>query len=127
MLGDAKLSAILAVKDIEEAKNFYGEVLGLQQTKEDQAGVTYRCGDAAVYVYESEYAGTNKATAAGWDVPDLESTVANLKEKGITFDHFDNMAGVTREGDIHSLGSTRAAWFKDPTGNILVVGDGMYS
>ena len=55
---------------------------------------------------------------AAWQVADLDAEVSALRSRGITFERYD-MPGVTREGDIHSFGNRRAAWFKDPEGNIL--------
>jgi hypothetical protein len=70
-------------------------------------------------VYESEFAGTNKATSATWGVGDeLETIVQTLKKAGVKFEHYD-LPGLRREGDIHVAGEFRAAWFKDPDGNIL--------
>jgi catechol 2,3-dioxygenase-like lactoylglutathione lyase family enzyme len=123
MLAEANVNAILAVKDLDEAKKFYEEVLGLKKTKEDPGGVTYQSGSTTLYVYPSEFAGTNKATAAGWSVKDLKATVEELKGKGVVFEHYPDMG--TLEGDIHVLGDFSAAWFKDPSGNILVIDNGM--
>lgn len=121
MLANSNISTIIAVKDINEGKRFYGETLGLEKIKENTGGVTYRSGASTLYIYESaENAGTNKATAAGWQVDDLQSEVDELKSKGITFEQYD-MPGMTREGDIHMAGSEKMAWFKDPDGTILVV------
>jgi catechol-2,3-dioxygenase len=125
MLADANVNAVLAVKDLEVAKKFYAEVLGLTQVKEDLGGVTYKSGSTTVYVYPSEFAGTNKATAAGWSVKDLESVVQELKGRGLVFEHYPDMEGATLEGDIHVLGDTfKAVWFKDPSGNILAIDSG---
>jgi len=67
---------------------------------------------------ESDYAGTNQATAASWQVADIDQEIAALKEKGITFEQYD-LPGVTHTGDVHTVGGLKAAWFKDPDGNIL--------
>ena len=86
--------------------------------------LAYRSGDSRVLVYESEYAGTNKATAVTWAVGnDLEQVVAALKEKGVNFEHYD-FPGGTRQGDIHVMGNTKAAWLTDPDGNILALVNG---
>ena len=67
------------------------------------------------------YKDTNKATAATWNVDnELENVVDTLKKKGVSFEHYD-MPGVTRHGDLHETGNSRAAWFKDPDGNILAL------
>jgi hypothetical protein len=73
-----------------------------------------------VLVYPSEFAGTNQATAASWAVgDDFDAIVQDLKGKGVTFEHYDELPETTREGDVHMLGDSKAVWFKDPDGNIL--------
>ena len=80
---------------------------------------TYQSGKSTIVVYESQFAGTNKATSATWGVGDeLDSIVSTLKKKGVPFEHY-NMPGAELDGDIHKFGDFRAAWFKDPDGNIL--------
>lgn len=124
MLADKDAIATIAVTDIAKARKFYQDTLGLKPVPSAESGVlTYKSGHANVLVYQSEYAGTNKATAATWAVEDLESAVGELKSKGIHFEHYD-FPGGTRKGDIHGTGSTRAAWFKDPDGNILALVSG---
>ena len=85
----------------------------------DPEAILYRSGNSAVLVYRSQYAGTNQATAASWAVgDDLDAVVEELRSKGVSFEHYD-LPGATREGDVHVMGDLRAAWFKDPDGNIL--------
>jgi catechol-2,3-dioxygenase len=120
MLGDKEATATVAVKDLDRAKKFYEGTLGLRtlETEGDEA-VTYRTGSSKLLVYRSQYAGTNKATAAGFVVgDDMETEVRTLKDKGVRFEHYD-LPGMKREGDVHVAGDMRAAWFKDPDGNIL--------
>jgi hypothetical protein len=81
-------------------------------------GTFYSSGRGGVFVYPSEFAGTNQATAAAWTVEDVEGMVEQLKAKGVTFEHYD-MPGVELQGDVHVMGDMHAAWFKDPDGNIL--------
>ena len=120
MLAAKEAMATIAVKDIAKAKKFYGDTLGLKQLPEEMDEVaTYQSGKSTIVVYESQFAGTNKATSATWGVGDeLESIVSTLKKKGVPFEHY-NMPGATLDGDIHKFGDFRAAWFKDPDGNIL--------
>lgn len=118
MLGNTNVCAVLGVKDLDEAKNFYEQTLGLTKESESPAGVLYASGSSKLFVYPTEFAGTNKATAAAWITNDLDETIAALKEKGVTFEHYD-LPGVTREGDVHVMGTMRAVWFVDPSGNIL--------
>ncbi|HEY5549690.1 MAG TPA: VOC family protein [Candidatus Saccharimonadales bacterium] len=120
MLGDKPAIATIAVKDMIAANKFYEGTLGLTKEKEDPAGSTYKSGSTKLFVYPSEFAGTNKATAVAWGVgDDLDKIVADLKTKGVTFEQYDNLPGVTRDGDVHVMGELRAVWFKDPDGNIL--------
>jgi catechol 2,3-dioxygenase-like lactoylglutathione lyase family enzyme len=125
MLGDKDAVANIAVKNLETAKKFYEETLGLTQIgAEGQEVIVFRSGSSKIYVYKSQYAGTNQATALTWVVgKDIESVVRELKTKGVTFEHY-NMPDVTREGDIHVAGNRKVAWFKDPDGNILNVING---
>jgi predicted enzyme related to lactoylglutathione lyase len=120
MLGERNASAVVAVKDMETAKKFYEDVLGLKKTDvSDPSGTMYKSGDSMVFVYPSEFAGTNKATALAWGVgEDLDKIIADLKGKGVAFEHYE-MPGMKVEGDVHVMGEMRAAWFKDPDGNIL--------
>jgi catechol-2,3-dioxygenase len=121
VLGNTNAIATIAVKKIDPARKFYEGTLGLKPMPTAEPGVqTYQSGNSNILVYESQFAGTNKATAATWAVKDLEGAVQDLKAKGIRFEHY-NMPGASRKGDIHGTGKTKAAWFKDPDGNILAL------
>ncbi len=122
MLNDAFVYATVAVSDIEAAKKFYGDTLGLNNVSENPGGVSYTCGASKLFVYQSEHAGTNKATAATWDVGDVDAVAAELKSRGVVFEQYD-IPGATVEGDVYVMGDMRAAWFKDPTGNVLCIGN----
>ena len=125
MLGDKDAVANIAVKNLETAKKFYEETLGLTQIgAEGQEVIVFRSGSSTIYVYKSQYAGTNQATALTWVVgKDIEGVVQELKAKGVAFEHYD-MPDVTREDDIHVAGNMKVAWFKDPDGNILNIING---
>jgi catechol 2,3-dioxygenase-like lactoylglutathione lyase family enzyme len=118
MLGDSDAMATIAVKDLERARKFYEGTLGLKRTGDQQGVLNFKSGKTAVVVYQSQYAGTNRATSATWAVPDVESLAAALKSKGVTFEHYE-LPGLTRKGDVHMAGKFKGAWFKDPDGNIL--------
>lgn len=119
MLKDNDVTACLAVKDLEAAKKFYGETLGLEAGMDTEGGIFYKSGSTGVFVYPSDNAGTNQATAAAWNTKDVEGVVEELKGKGITFEHYEGMPGTELQGDIHVMGDIKMAWFKDPDGNIL--------
>jgi catechol 2,3-dioxygenase-like lactoylglutathione lyase family enzyme len=128
MLGNKPAAATLPVGDLKAARDFYENTLGLSPIQElgDETGggVLYKSGDSVLLVYQSEYAGTNQGTAATWAVGDeFDSIVDALRQKGVTFEQYDNLPGTTRQGDIHTFDGMKAVWFKDPDGNILNVGD----
>jgi len=119
MLGGKTAAATLAVSDLDRAREFYENTLGLEALEETAGTIVYRSGNSVVLVYPSEYAGTNQATAAAWAVgDDFDAIVQDLKAKGTTFEQYD-LPETTREGDVHVMGEFRAVWFKDPDGNIL--------
>jgi catechol 2,3-dioxygenase-like lactoylglutathione lyase family enzyme len=126
MLNDADAIATIPVKNSDEARRFYRDTLGLK-TLDDREGVaTYRSGESKVFVYESDHAGTNEATAATWVIDDVEGAVRELKAKGVAFEHYPDLPGLKVEGDVHVAdgGAMRVAWFKDPDGNILSIVSG---
>lgn len=82
--------------------------------------LSFKSGKSALLIYQSEFAGTNRATAVTWAVPDVDAVVEALMGKGVSFEHYD-FPGTKREGAVHITGSIRVAWFKDPDGNIISV------
>ncbi len=121
MLAQAPCRPTIAVSDIVRAKAFYADTLGLSLKEEAEDGVTFSCGDGThLEIYPSQYAGTAKSTLAGFEVPDIEATMKGLREKGVVFEDYD-FPGLKTENGIATLGPNRAAWFKDPDGNILAV------
>jgi catechol 2,3-dioxygenase-like lactoylglutathione lyase family enzyme len=125
MLGNKDAAANIAVKDLQIAKKFYEDILGLTQVgAEGQELIVFKSGNSTINVYRSQYAGTNRATAVTWVVGgEMEGVVQQLKTKGVAFEHYD-MPEMTREGDIHVAGTMKVAWFKDPDGNILNIVSG---
>lgn len=117
---DKASSAMVAVSDIERARRFYSDTLGLELEEDGMGGVlVYRTGSTYLLVYPSEFAGTNKANAVVWDCGnDIEAIVAGLRDKGVAFEHYPEMGAEYRDG-IHKADDFRMAWFKDPDGNIL--------
>jgi catechol 2,3-dioxygenase-like lactoylglutathione lyase family enzyme len=120
MLKDADVMPTIAVKDLAAARRFYQDKLGLQATDSGEPGVlALRSGSSMLMVYESQYAGTNQATAATWSVgKEIDRIVQDLKARGVSFEHYD-LPDTRLEGDIHVSGDMKVAWFKDPDGNIL--------
>ena len=119
MLGKADATPMIAVKDLDRARKFYEDTLGLKAEDEwGGEGATLKSGDTLVNVYRSDFAGTNKATALNFDVDDIDKEVRELKEKGVMFEHYD-LPGLEQRGDLYVAKGMKTAWFKDPDGNIL--------
>ena len=120
MLGKKNAIATVAVKDIQAARRFYEEQLGLTPAQDEEMGViTYRTGGSTLVVYTSEFAGTNKATSVTWSVgKDFDAILESLRSKGVSFERYDGLPEVTRDGDVHRVGDLKLAWFKDPDGNL---------
>ena len=89
MLSDSDAMATIAVKDLETARKFYEGKIGLKRLGDQQGVLTFKSGKSTIVVYQSSYAGTNKATSATWSVPDAEAVVNELKSKGVKFEHYD--------------------------------------
>lgn len=127
MLKDRNSSAIVAVSDLDRARAFYEDTLGLTRERggEEDGVLGFRTGDTHLTVYKSDYAGTNKANAVTWDMKgDLVETVNDLRAKGVTFERYDFPGMEWRDG-VHEAGPVKLAWFKDPDGNILHLVEGM--
>jgi catechol 2,3-dioxygenase-like lactoylglutathione lyase family enzyme len=125
MLGKADATPMIAVKDLNRARRFYEEKLGLATSDEMPGEVlTAQSGDTTINIYRSEFAGTNKATALTFRVDDIAKEVGELKEKGIFFEKYD-LPGLEPRGDLYvGEGGFKTAWFKDPDGNILSLVEG---
>jgi catechol 2,3-dioxygenase-like lactoylglutathione lyase family enzyme len=122
VLEHADLTTLVAVKDLVEANDFYEKKLKLAKAREEAGWIQYRSGASRLIIYESEHAGTNRATTAAWTVDDVVRTVGVLKATGInSFQQYDNLSGTTRDGDIHHAGPVKMAWFKDPSGNTFEI------
>lgn len=127
MLKDRDSSAIVAVTDIGEAKSFYQDRMGLTLVSEDAEAevLSFRTGQTQLTVYRSDYAGTNKANAVTWEMEgDLVETVQALRDEGVEFEQYD-FPGMTYSDGVHEAGPVKLAWFKDPSGNILHLVEGM--
>jgi catechol 2,3-dioxygenase-like lactoylglutathione lyase family enzyme len=119
MLGKADATPMIAVKDLDRARKFYEDALGLKARHEWGEGIALESGDTRINLYRSEFAGTNKATALNFDVDDIEKEAGELKEKGVFFEQY-HLPGLQRQGDLYvGEGGFKTTWFKDPDGNIL--------
>lgn len=127
MLKDRSSSAIVAVRDMNRAREFYQNRLGLPLAEPSSMGdevLTFRTGNTALTVYRSDFAGSNRANAVVWDVGDeIEAIAADLAARGVEFEHYEMPHTTYRDG-VHHAGDFRMAWFKDPDGNLLHLNSG---
>ena len=125
MLTEAKLAAIVPVRDLEQAIAFYEQRLGLRLLERRDAvpenkEAHFELGGGSLVVYESVGAGQSRHTLVGFQVDDVEGTVAELRSNGVVFEEYDlpNLKTVDGVAELHG---SKGAWFKDPDGNILAV------
>jgi predicted enzyme related to lactoylglutathione lyase len=126
MLQSHAMYAYIPARDVARARRFYEQKVGLKPKQEIMGGVVYEfANNTAAFLYDAgDSAGTNRASQAFWTVDDVEKEVAELKSRGIAFEHYqpDEIGGMTMQGDIAGgNGAPRAAWFKDTEGNIMAL------
>ncbi len=119
MLANQPIHATLPAGDLERAKRFYDEKLGLSPESEAPGGVFYRCGAGTRFLlFPSGGSASGTHTQLGWTVDDIEAEVANLKARGVVFEEYDTPELSTIDS-VAITGSIKAAWFKDSEGNLL--------
>ncbi|MFD8594025.1 VOC family protein [Kitasatospora sp. NPDC059646] len=122
MLGDAPLYAVIPVTDLEQGKRYYRDTLGLSLVRDGAEEVTFRCGDSEFGMYETPYGGQAGHTLASWKVADLDAEMAELRGRGVVFEEYD-LPGLKTVNGVAEDDGMRAAWFKDPDGNVLCVNE----
>lgn len=131
ILARGRVATRLPAQDLDRARRFYAERLGLEPVDERPGGLLYRCGETEFALFESAGAAPGTFTQMGWQVDDVETIVAELKQRGVMFEEVDLPGLRTKDGiaDIDgnypSKGARgeRAAWFRDSEGNLLGIGE----
>jgi len=117
MLTTFPIHATAAAIDLDRARRWYADRLGLTPEREDPGGLWYRfAGDTWLYLYATPSAGTAQNTIAGWTVRDISAVMAELRASGVTFEDYDLGELQTVDG-LADFGMAKAAWFKDSEGN----------
>lgn len=127
MLTSGTVTANIPASDLNRARNFYAEKLGLTPAFEmNGVMLIYKTmGGSTFSVYQTEYAGQAGHTIAQWHVDDVDEEVRNLKANGVTFEKYD-LPGVEWNDEVASIeGMGKAAWFKDSEGNTLCIDTGL--
>ncbi|MBA2336450.1 MAG: VOC family protein [Acidimicrobiia bacterium] len=122
MPAEWSFGATIPAKDLEGTRRFYEDVLECEMVRESSAGITYRSGDSYFDLYPTQFAGTAQHTIGAFIVNDVEAAVADLRAKGVRFEQYDMPGLKTDANGIAELEGERGAWFKDPEGNILALG-----
>jgi len=129
MLENGRVATRLPAQDLERARRFYSEKLGLEPSEERPGGVLYEVAEGVFALFQSAGASTGEFTQMGWDVDDIDATVASLKERGVVFEEVDVPGLKTVDGIAEVAGNypskgrgERAAWFRDSEGNLLGLG-----
>src|SRR3954464_14304026 len=130
MLKDGRVATRLPVRDLEKARAFYSEKLGLEPAEEREGGLLYRCGGTEFALFTSTGAASGTHTQMGWSVDDIEATVADLRRRGLEFEQVE-MPGVTVTDGIAEIpgnypskgGGERAVWFRALDGNVMGGGE----
>lgn len=122
---DAPLYASLPASDLQRAMAWYADKLDLKPVDENEGAVWYESGGSRFLVYQSQFAGSNQATAAGFAVDDFDAALSMLRDRGVTLENFDLGPDLATEDGVVTLpDGSKAAWFKDSEGNILAVSNG---
>jgi len=121
-LADSHVNATIPARDLERAKNFYADKLGLKPAEEGPDGLRYRCGGGEFLLFESSGEPSGAHTQLGWDVDDLEATVSELRANGVVFEEYDLPGFKTVDGIAKQEG-WKGAWFKDSEGNLFAIGE----
>jgi catechol 2,3-dioxygenase-like lactoylglutathione lyase family enzyme len=132
-LARGRVATRLPAQDLERARRFYAEKLGLEPVEERPGGLLYRCTGGEFALFQSAGAPSGEHTQMAWEVDDLEATVRELRERGVVFDEYDvpglrTVDGIAEvEGNYPSKGGIGelAAWFRDSEGNLVGIGQAM--
>ncbi|MDP9067419.1 MAG: VOC family protein [Actinomycetota bacterium] len=122
MLGSSTVSAMIPAQDLDRARAFYEEKLGLKPPQERPDGLQYECGEGRFVLFESSGQASGTHTQLGWQVDDLNGVVDQLRKNGVVFEEYD-MPGIKTVDGIAEVSGERGAWFKDSEGNLLAVAE----
>jgi catechol 2,3-dioxygenase-like lactoylglutathione lyase family enzyme len=129
-LSAATVATRLPAQDLERARRFYADVLGLEPVEERPGGLRYACGGGSFALFASAGRPSGEHTQMGFQVPDLDAAVTELRRRGVTFEEVDVPGLRTADGIAEVEGAypsdggrgERAAWFRDSEGNLLGIG-----
>ena len=124
MFEDSKVAARIPVQNLQRARAFYSEKLGLEPSEKRPGDLLYRCGEREFVLLESAGAASGHHTQMGWEVEDIEATVEWLRGRGVMFEEYDfpglrTVNGIAEVRDSEGNLFGKGAWFRDSEGNLL--------
>ncbi|MGW1882648.1 VOC family protein [Streptomyces sp. NPDC001970] len=130
MFDSARVATRLPAQDLDRARRFYAEKLGLEPVDERPGGLLYRCGGSDFVLFRSTGASPGTFTQMAWEVDDIEAVTQELRRRGVVLEEVDapgmkTVEGIAViEGNYPSKGASgeRGAWFRDSEGNMLGIG-----
>ena len=122
MLSDYPVFPILLSKDLDATRTFYHDILGLEIAREDAGDrIVFRCGGGTQIAVTLSTVGTaDTQTQMAWRVPDIQAALVDLRARGVRIEEYAAPDPVTTDG-VADMGHSWAAWFIDPSGNVLAV------
>lgn len=123
MFQDTKAFSGFSANDMDAARKFYGETLGLRLEDQGDVLVLKIAGDRDTIIYPKENHEPATFTVLNFPAEDVPGTVAALKERGVEFERYEGTPAETDEDGVFRGDGPLIAWFKDPAGNVLAVID----
>jgi catechol 2,3-dioxygenase-like lactoylglutathione lyase family enzyme len=122
MLGDQLVFPILLSKDLAKSREFYHEMLGLDVLRHDEERIIFRCGSGSQVAVTLSTTGTSDTqTQLAWRVPDIRAELVDLRARGVRIEAYDAPDPVTDADGVADMGYAWAAWFLDPSRNVLAI------
>jgi catechol 2,3-dioxygenase-like lactoylglutathione lyase family enzyme len=122
MLGDQLVFPILLSKDLAKSREFYHETLGLDILRHDEERIVFRCGSGSQVAVTLSTTGTSDTqTQLAWRVPDIRAELADLRARGVRIEAYDAPDPMTDADGVADMGYAWAAWFLDPSRNVLAI------
>lgn len=122
MLGDQPVFPILLSKDLAKSRDFYHETLGLDILRHDEERIIFRCGSGSQVAVTLSTTGTSDTqTQLAWRVPDIRAELADLRARGVRIEAYEAPDPVTDADGVADMGYAWAAWFLDPSRNVLAI------
>lgn len=121
MLRDYPIFPILLSTDLEASRRFYRDTLGLEIVADGFDRVVFRTGGGTQFAVSESTVGTSDTqTQMAWRVPDIRAAIADLRARGVRIEEYEAPDPVTVDG-VADMGHSWAAWFIDPSGNVLAI------